>query len=158
MDYSVPPYLMPYIVTGMVAIITVALLGLRRALRRATWPEKDQAKAFWSVSSLLVGWFVLVVATSLAGWYRPPSGRPPTIQYGLLTPIVVGVLLFRTWPLLRRTLAIVPNTWIVGLQFYRALGVIFLVLYAGGHLPGLFALPAGLGDILVGVLAPVAAA
>jgi hypothetical protein len=31
-------------------------------------------------------------------------------------------------------------------------------LYAGGHLPGLFALPAGLGDSLVGIFAPFVAA
>jgi hypothetical protein len=37
----------------------------------------------------------------------------------------------------------------------RALGVIFLILYAAGKMPGLFAWPAGLGDVLVGVLAPV---
>ena len=40
---------------------------------------------------------------------------------------------------------------------YRALGAIFLVLYASGKVPGLFALPAGIGDVLVGVLAPVVA-
>jgi len=43
-------------------------------------------------------------------------------------------------------------------QFYRALGVIFVVLYAGRHLPGIFALPAGVGDTLVGILAPFVAA
>jgi hypothetical protein len=37
------------------------------------------------------------------------------------------------------------------------LGGIFLVLYGAGQLPGLFAWPAGLGDVLVGVLAPVVA-
>ena len=71
---------------------------------------------------------------------------------------MVGVVLFRTWPLLRRTLASVPNTWTVGVQLYRTLGIVFLLLYAGGHLPALFALPAGLGDILVGILAPLVAA
>ena len=35
--------------------------------------------------------------------------------------------------------------------------MIFLVLYAGGRLPGVFAWPAGVGDVLVGLLAPVAA-
>jgi hypothetical protein len=154
MVYSVPAYLTPFILTGMIVIIATVLLGLRRALRRSTWPEKDQANAFWSVTLLLVGWFVVAVVTSIAGYYRPPSGRPPTIQYGLLAPIVIGVLLFRSWPLLRRAFAIVPSNWLVGVQLYRVLGVIFVVLYAGGHLPGLFALPAGLGDTLVGILAP----
>jgi hypothetical protein len=49
----------------------------------------------------------------------------------------------------------VPQSWIVSVQVYRALGVVFLILYATGKLPGLFARPAGVGDILVGVLAPV---
>jgi hypothetical protein len=71
---------------------------------------------------------------------------------------VVGVLLFLAWPSLRRTLAIIPNTWLVGVQTYRILGVIFVILYLGGYLPGLFALPAGLGDSLVGIVAPFVAA
>lgn len=157
MEYSVPSYLSPFILTGMIIVIAALLLGLRSALSRAAWPATDRAKALWGVSSLFVGWFVLAVVTSIAGYYRPPFGRPPTIQYGLLVPIVVGVLLFRSWPLLRRAFDIVPSNWLVGVQLYRVLGVIFLVLYAGGHLPGLFALPAGLGDTLVGVLAPLVA-
>jgi hypothetical protein len=157
MNYPVPAYLMPYMLTGMITIITAVLFGLRSALRRAAWPEKDQARAFWSVSALLVGWFVLAVVASMAGLYRPPSG-PPTIQYGLLIPIVAGVVLFRTSPLLRRTLAIIPNSWLVGVQLYRVLGVIFLVLYGAGYLSALFAFPAGALDMVVGILAPFVAA
>ena len=157
MNYEVPAYLTPFILTGMILVIATLVLGLRRALRSAAWPEADRAKALWSVSALLIGWFIVATATSIAGFYRPSSG-PPTIQYGLLTPIVVGVLAFLTWPLLRRIVAIVPSTWLVGVQFYRVLGVIFVLLYAGRHLPGIFALPAGLGDSLVGVLAPFVAA
>jgi hypothetical protein len=78
----------------------------------------------------------------------------PTIQFGVLIPILVGVALFMWWCPLRSVLEAVPQDWIVGVQLYRAMGVIFLVLYAGGRLPGLFAWPAGVGDILVGLLAP----
>lgn len=156
MNYQAPAYLTPFILTGMILVIATLILGLRRVLRRVAWPEADRAKALWSVSALLVGWFIVAAATSIAGFYRPSSG-PPTIQYGLVTPIVVGVLAFLTWPLLRRVVASVPNTWLVGVQFYRVLGAIFVVLYTGGHLPGIFALPAGLGDSLVGVLAPFVA-
>lgn len=157
MSYQVPAYLTPFILTGMILVIATLVLGLRRALRTLAWTKTDRAKALWSVSALLIGWFAVAAATSIAGFYRPSSG-PPTIQYGLLTPIVVGVLAFLTWPLLRRIVGSVPNTWLVGVQFYRVLGAIFVVLYAGRHLPGIFALPAGLGDSLVGVLAPFVAA
>ena len=156
MNYPGPPYLTPFIMTGMLLVIATLVLGLSRTLRRAAWPEADQAKALWRVSALFLGWFVVAAATSIAGLYRPASG-PPTIQYGLLTPIVVGVLAFQTWPLLRRIVASVPSTWLIGMQFYRVLGLIFVILYAGRHLPGVFALPAGLGDTLVGILAPFVA-
>ena len=156
MNYPVPAYLAPFILTGMASIIAAVLFGLSRALRRADWTQKDRIRIFSSIASLLVGWFVVAYVTSAAGFYRPASG-PPTIQYGLLTPIVVGVVFFLSWPLLRRTVALIPISWLVGVQFYRALGVIFLLLYAGGHLPGLFALPAGIGDVLVGIMAPFVA-
>jgi hypothetical protein len=58
---------------------------------------------------------------------------------------------------LNRLLDAVPQTWIVGVQYYRVLGLIFLLLLAGGHLPAVFALPAGGGDVAVGLLAPVVA-
>ncbi len=40
------------------------------------------------------------------------------------------------------------------LQHWRVLGFGFLTLYFYGVLPGLFAWPAGLGDVLVGLMAP----
>ena len=157
MDYPVPAYLTPFILTGMTAVIAALLVGLSRTIRLAAWTDDDRSKALWSVSLILVGWFVVAALTSIAGFYRPTSG-PPTIQYGLLGPIVGGLLLYRGWPLLRRIFAAIPNNWLVGVQLYRVLGVIFLVLYVGGHLPAVFALPAGLGDTLVGIFAPFVAA
>lgn len=157
MNYTVPSYLTPFVMMGSIAVVATLLFGLGRALRRAAWPQKERSKAFWSLSAILAGWFVFAVATSLAGWYGGVARRVPTIQYGLVIPIVAGMLLFWRWPLLRRVVADIPNEWFVGIQSYRALGVIFLILYAAGQLPGLFALPAGIGDTLVGFLAPVVA-
>jgi hypothetical protein len=51
----------------------------------------------------------------------------------------------------------IPQSWLIGIQLYRVLGVIFRLLKAQGRLPSLFALPAGAGDVAVGLLAPVGA-
>jgi hypothetical protein len=51
----------------------------------------------------------------------------------------------------------VSPAWLVGLQVYRVLGAVFLVRWASGALPGAFALPAGIGDVLIGLLALPAA-
>jgi hypothetical protein len=74
---------------------------------------------------------------------------------GLLIPIAAGVVLFFRSPLLRRVIDAAPQSWIVTIQAYRAEGLIFLTLYAAGLLPGAFAWPAGVGDVIVGLLAPV---
>jgi hypothetical protein len=85
------------------------------------------------------------------------SAGIPTIQYGILLPILIGTLLIFRSEATKRIIDAVPQEWIVGVKLYRALGVIFLILYATGKLPRLFAWPAGVGDIAIGLLAPVVA-
>jgi hypothetical protein len=70
--------------------------------------------------------------------------------------VLGGYLILRS-RYVSRLIGIIPPHWLVGIQLYRALGVISLVLYGTGNLPGLFALPAGIGDVAVGLLAPVVA-
>jgi len=43
--------------------------------------------------------------------------------------------------------------WLIGIQLFRVIGGVFLIEMILGHLPGIFAYPAGLGDILVGLVA-----
>src|SRR5436305_12815047 len=50
-----------------------------------------------------------------------------------------------------------PSSWLVALQLYRVFGAIFLVAWMRGVAPGAFALPAGIGDVITGLLAvPIA--
>lgn len=43
--------------------------------------------------------------------------------------------------------------WLIGLQLWRAIGGVFLIEMARGNIPGLFAYPAGLGDLAVAAIA-----
>ena len=72
-----------------------------------------------------------------------------------MPPILIGMFLIWRSDTVARLIDAVPQEWLVGVQLYRALGVIFLILFATGKLPGLFAWPAGMGDIAMGLLAPV---
>jgi hypothetical protein len=154
---TIPTYLTFYVLGGSVAIIAAVLFGLNRALEQARWAPPDRATAMRSVASTLIGWFAIAVALAWFGAYQGGSERIPTIQYGILVPILIGSVLIWRSALVWRLIEAVPQQWIVGVQLYRALGLIFLVLYASGKLPGLFAWPAGAGDIAVGLLAPIVA-
>ncbi|HYH71207.1 MAG TPA: MFS transporter [Methyloceanibacter sp.] len=154
---NAPFYLPYYVLIGSVGIIAVLMLGLARALERADWPAADRRRVLGITGAVLVGWFVAVIALGRGGAFEAGEERIPTIQFGIFIPILIGAWLLWRSPKVKQILDAVPQSWIVGLQLYRALGVIFLILYAGDRLPGLFAWPAGLGDILVGLLAPFVA-
>lgn len=149
----VPDYLTLDVLGGVSATTIALIYGLHSALKQAGWMTRVRRQVVWVFGVFLVIWLFAALALSRIGIYRS-AGRIPTIQYGVLIPIVAGVALFWRWETLQRALEVVPLQWIVTVQVYRALGVTFLVLYAAGHLPGEFAWPAGVGDITVGLLAP----
>jgi hypothetical protein len=154
---TIPTYLPYYVLIGSIVVIVTTLFGLRKALANSDWPETDRTVAFRWSAAVLIGWFLLSLALALMGAYEGGAERIPTIQYGIAIPILIGSWLIWRSPKVSRIIDVVPQPWIVGVQLYRALGVIFLILYATAQMPGLFAWPAGVGDITVGLLAPVVA-
>lgn len=106
---------------------------------------------------ILLCWFAVALTLAYAGLFRGVPDHWPTIQFGVFVPIAIGLLLLWRSQTLARILDAVPQSWIVGVQAYRALGIIFILLLSAGRLPPHFALPAGWGDIAVGLLAPIVA-
>jgi hypothetical protein len=152
---TIPAYLPYFVFAGTAAAIVAILYGLHRSLVEAKWPPSDRARTFRISAVVLLGWLAVSVTLGALGVYQVDSTQVPTIQYGLLLPIVVGALLIWRSETAKSIIAAVPQSWLVGVQLYRALGVIFLILYATGKLPSLFAWPAGIGDVAVGLSAPL---
>src|ERR1700731_4400616 len=139
-----------------IAIIVAILMGARAALARAGMPD-GVAASLRPLAVLLVAWFALALALSVAGALRGEADRLPAIPFAIFLPIVIGLLLLWRSDAVRRLVDAVPLSWLVGIQVYRAVGVIFLLLLAEGRLSAFFALPAAVGDVTVGVLAPFVA-
>ncbi|MEM7699370.1 MAG: hypothetical protein AAF236_13315 [Verrucomicrobiota bacterium] len=72
------------------------------------------------------------------------------IPVAWLAPSIV-LLLTRRWVLADP----LSSRWLIGLQLWRAIGGVFLIEMMRGHLPGIFAHPAGWGDLLVALVALV---
>jgi hypothetical protein len=154
---AAPGYL-PVLVLGMSIFMTAATLyGLNRALLRASWPDGRRVWVLRAAAVLLLGWLAVALALALIGTFEGVPGRPPTIQYGFLVPVAVAAVLIWRSDTVAHIIDAVPQHWLIGVQATRALGAIFLVLYAAGLMPGLFAFPAGLGDLAVAGLAPAVA-
>ncbi len=107
------------------------------------------------VKIALALWLVVVFVLGARGTFVSPPGTPPLpILLGAIVPLVVflaawfGSVAFRAFVMgsdLRLGTA---------MQAWRAGGFAFIALYAHGVLPGLFAWPAGLGDMAIGATAP----
>ena len=154
---SAPTYVPALVLAMSIAMFSLSLLGLRRALVWAAWPESSRVWVLRAAAVLLIGWFAVALALALVGAYEGVSDRPPTIQYGVFPPIIIAALLIWRSETVGRIIDAVPQHWLVGVQVTRALGGTFLLLYAAGQMPGLFAIPAGIGDLSVAVLAPIVA-
>ena len=154
---TIPTYLPFPVLIGAIATITAIVFGLHTALAKAGWSEHDRTVAVRLSAAILVGWFLLALALALGGFYQVAPDGVPTLQYGLFIPILIGAWLIWRSPAVGQVIDAVPQPWIVGVQLYRALGVIFPILYLTDKLPGLFAWPAGIGDVVVGLSAPLVA-
>lgn len=107
---------------------------------------------------ILLAWFFLVVVASVSGWFDAPRGQPPVLLgLAVWVPVLLGFVLFFTSRTFRHFARSVNPVTITALQSYRVIGVAMLVLYSWHRLPALFALPAGWGDIFIGITAPLAA-
>lgn len=108
------------------------------------------------VGALLLLWLVLVLILGADDAFsRGPGGLPLPILAGVLTPILVFLIAFWTVGPFREFLMSIDLPVMAGIQAWRFGGLGFIALYAYGVLPGLFAWPAGLGDMAIGITAPL---
>jgi hypothetical protein len=104
------------------------------------------------------GWLAATaVLASMHLYSFEPGETIPWIGVGLAVPLVLGVLAQRLRPVAASLGAAGTPALLAATQFFRIEGFAFLALLAMDRLPPAFALPAGIGDVLVGLLAPLVA-
>jgi hypothetical protein len=70
-----------------------------------------------------------------------PLVEPGTeLSYCFVVPVAVNTIALFGWPHMREVNDDMPIAWTIWPQTFRAIGGIFLVYWAAGHMPGGFAL------------------
>jgi len=107
------------------------------------------------VALTLALWFGLVLLLGIRGAFvGAPDSPPLPIFFGFAAPLAVFFAAYFGWSTFRSFILGADLRLVAAIQAWRWAGLGFLSLYAYGVLPGLFAFPAGLGDMAVGVTAP----
>ncbi len=134
---------------------TLHWVGLYVGIRAL--PGDQWRRRRWAIGSAIIftAWLVGVVLLAGNGFFRF-AFWPRGIPIALATTLAVGYLflLSRTF---REIIAAIPQHWLIAIQTARILGGVFLIRYFQGQLPGVFAIPAGVGDVLTGIFAPLVA-
>ena len=108
-----------------------------------------------AVGVILTVWFALVVALGAAGEFVNSPGKPPIgIAIGVGAPLVLFFAWLRLSQAFREFVLSLDLRLVAAMQAWRWAGIGFVSLYAHKVLPAVFALPAGLGDMAVGITAP----
>jgi hypothetical protein len=132
------------------------LTGLWLGLARTDFNTDTRVQVWLAIALPFSAWLAIVWWLAVDGAFRPRPGAP-ALPIAIFLPVLVGLPLLLRSTRIGALLDAIPASWLVGLQVYRVFGGIFLVAWSRGAMSGTFALPAGLGDVLVGLLAlPVA--
>ena len=107
------------------------------------------------VIAALTLWIGLVVFLGAQGAFVTNPGSPPLpIFLGLAIPLSLFLAAYFGWTPFRDFILGADLRFVAAMQSWRWAGQFFFWLYAWRVLPGLFAFPAGIGDMAIGVTAP----
>jgi hypothetical protein len=157
--YDPPGYLWAIIIAGITAIPAATCVVLYSGAVRAGQGRRSAALLAAVAAVVLGGWFTASAVIAGHGWYHARLGHGVPWMPVAVVGFFGTLLALGRIPVVARALAAPGTASRLELpQAFRALeGSAFLVFMALGHLPALFALPAGLGDVTAGIAAPLAA-
>ena len=152
--YELPFYVWALVLAGAIGIPAATSAVLYRGAIVAGLGRRAATAVTATAAAVLGGWVVVSGLLAGAGVYSQDPGEELPWFLVAVAGTLISLLLATRIPIVTRILAdpgtparlALPHT-------LRVVGVLFLIVMAQGHLPAAFALPAGLGDITVGLAA-----
>src|SRR3984893_14857031 len=144
-------------VTSRVSIHVLLALGLWLGLERTELTPIQRRNAWLAVMIPYTLWLGLVWGAAINGVFRAGIVPVPLTPLAIFLPVIIGAPILLRSRRIGQVLDAMPPTWLVALQGYCVLGSAVPIAWARGAVPGFFALPAGIGDVITGLLALPAA-
>lgn len=136
---------------GLIAV------GLWLGLERTSLTPRQRQALWLFVMIPFTLWATVAWTAAINGAFHAGASSLPLLPAAILLPVIVGAPVLLLSQRMGQLLDAMPATWLIALQLYRVFGSQWLAYWLGGLLPGLWALPAGTGDVLTGLFAVPAA-
>jgi hypothetical protein len=163
---AVDPVLLPFwlqrgtaFVIFTAAVFMIAAHTAIAAMAAQRPSSKTRIAVPFVVAGFLAAWLAIAIVVG-DGENFPISleSRRPLSGLVALIPFLIAVIALLASRAMRAINAATPSAWLIGIQTYRVAGIMFVFPFLTyGIIPAGFAWPAGIGDALTGILAPVVA-
>jgi hypothetical protein len=150
-DSGLPALAVRLMVHGLIA------LGLWLGLERTDLTPGQRRTTWLAIMVPVTLWAAVAWTAAINGVFRTDASSLPLLPSAIFLPVIIGAPLLLLSKRVGQLLDAMPATWLVALQLYRVFGSQWLAYWLRGLLPGLWALPAGTGDVLTGLFAVPAA-
>jgi hypothetical protein len=149
-----------FVVFALAIFMVVAHTGIAAlAAERTSLSAKTRTIIPFVVAAFLASWLAIAILIG-DGANFPISVESRRAASGLvaLIPFLIAVIALFASKTLRAINTATPNAWLIAIQTYRTAGIMFVYPFLTyGILPAGFAWPAGMGDALTGIFAPIVA-
>jgi hypothetical protein len=111
------------------------------------------------IAAFLASWFAIAtIVADGSNFSVAPESRRLASGLVALIPFVIAVTALLASRSIRAINAATPKAWLIAIQTYRFAGIMFVFPFLTyGIVPAGFGWPAGVGDALTGIFAPVVA-
>lgn len=148
-------FLQAYVMIIAVVLVGSVIAAVAVSAHQSGMSLRRVMHGIGGLAMVLGVWFGLTHWATQTGVVMPAAtlGEPP---WALILMLGGALSLFALANLTGFGRAVVANMdqrWLIGLQSLRIMGWIFVALWLVGAMPWQFALPAGIGDVAVGISA-----
>jgi len=141
------------VIVARITVHVVTLAGAWLGLSSTSLTASQRLMTWLAISVPLTIWHGAAWAIVANGLLLPGASPVPLLALMIVLPTAVVILLVARSKRIGVLLDAVPASWLVGFQAYRVIGGVFLINWWVGNTPGAFAIPAGTGDVITGLLA-----
>ena len=129
------------------------------AAQRTSLSAKTKTRIPFVVAAFFASWLgIAILVGDGTNFPIAPESRRAVSGLVALIPFLIAVIALFASRNLRAINAATRNAWLISIQTYRVAGIMFVFPFLTyGILPAGFAYPAGIGDALTGIFAPIVA-
>jgi hypothetical protein len=155
---TLPAYVGAITIAGTTGILTATCAALYRGSRDSGTSRGAAARVAGGAAIVFGVWAGASALVADHGGYRTQLGKqPPWLPIEAMGAMIALLLLARIPPVARALSGENAVRLLSWPHAFRVAGVSFVISMILGHMPALFAVPAGLGDMAVGIAEPLVA-